>query len=44
VAGAVDKPQLDALNASITDFDFETALLKLNQIAEHCAPNGEHAK
>jgi signal transduction histidine kinase/CheY-like chemotaxis protein len=44
VAGTVDKPQLDALNASITDFDFEAALLKLNQIAEHCAPNGEHAK
>ena len=44
VAGTVEKPQLDALNASITDFDFEAALLKLNQIAEHCAPNGEHAK
>ena len=44
VAGTIDKPHLDDLNASITDFDFEAALLKLNQIAKDCAPNGEHAK
>jgi len=36
VAGAVEKPQLDALGASINDFDFEAALLKLDEIAERC--------
>ena len=34
VAGTVEKPQLDALGASINDFDFEAALLKLDEIAE----------
>ena len=37
VAGAVEKPQLDALGASINDFDFEAALVKLDEIAERCA-------
>jgi len=36
VAGAVEKPQLDALGASISEFDFEAALLKLDEIAERC--------
>ena len=36
VTGAVEKPQLDALGASISDFDFEAALLKLDEIAERC--------
>jgi len=40
VAGAVEKPQLDALISSINDFDFATALMKLDVIAEHCARNG----
>ena len=39
VAGAVEKTQLDALNASINDFDFEGALLKLDEIAERCSSN-----
>ncbi len=36
VAGAVGKTHLDALKASIDDFDFEAALLKLDEIAERC--------
>ncbi len=44
LAGAVETPQLDALNASINDFDFEAALVKLDEIAEHCARNVKQAK
>jgi CheY-like chemotaxis protein len=44
VAGAVEKPQLDALGASITDFDFETALRKLDEIAESCKQSEDQAK
>ena len=40
VAGAVDKPQLDGLISSINDFDFAAALVKLDEISEHCARNG----
>ena len=40
VGGAVEKPQLDALGASINDFDFEAALVKLDEIAKVCARNG----
>jgi signal transduction histidine kinase/CheY-like chemotaxis protein len=36
VAGAVERQQLDALGASISDFDFEAALLKLDEFAEFC--------
>ena len=36
VAGAVDRLRLDDLSASISDFDFEAALLKLDGIAELC--------
>ncbi|MGD0414864.1 MAG: response regulator [Terriglobales bacterium] len=36
VAGVVDKAHMDALSASISDFDFEAALLKLDAIAEQC--------
>jgi CheY-like chemotaxis protein len=39
VAGVVEKPYLDGLSASISDFDFDAALLKLHDIAEHCARN-----
>ena len=41
VAGAVEKPRLDALSASINDFDFEVALVKLEEIGEECARNGD---
>jgi signal transduction histidine kinase/CheY-like chemotaxis protein len=40
VAGAVDRPCLDALSASIGDFDFEAALVKLDEIAEQCCATG----
>ena len=41
VAGVVEKPHLEALSASISDFDFEAALVKLDGIAEQCARNGD---
>jgi len=41
VAGAVERPRLDALSASINDFDFEAALVKLEEIGEQCARNGD---
>ncbi len=37
VTGIVEKPYLDGLSASINDFDFDAALVKLNEIAERCA-------
>jgi signal transduction histidine kinase/CheY-like chemotaxis protein len=40
VEGTVEKPQLDALGSLINDFDFEAALLKLDEIAKVCARNG----
>jgi signal transduction histidine kinase/CheY-like chemotaxis protein len=42
VSGTVDKPHLDGLSASISDFDFDGALVKLDEIAELCARNGEN--
>ena len=44
VAGAVEQPYLDALSALINDFDFEAALVKLDEIAERCGCNGEQVK
>jgi CheY-like chemotaxis protein len=44
VAGSVEKTQLDALNASINDFDFEAALVKLDAIGEHYSRNGGQAE
>ena len=41
VAGVVEKPYLDGLSASINDFDFDAALLKLDEIAKRCARNGD---
>jgi signal transduction histidine kinase/DNA-binding response OmpR family regulator/HPt (histidine-containing phosphotransfer) domain-containing protein len=41
VAGIVEKPYLDGLSALINDFDFDAALVKLDEIAERCAGNGE---
>ena len=42
--GAVEKPQLNALGALIYDFDFEAALVKLDEIAELCLRNGGGVK
>ena len=41
VAGVVDRPHLDDLSASISDFDFEAALVKLDRIAELCCATKE---
>ena len=41
VSGAVEKPYLDGLSASINDFDFDTALKKLDEIAKRCGQNGD---
>jgi signal transduction histidine kinase/CheY-like chemotaxis protein len=35
VAGFVEKTHLDGLSASINDFDFDAALVKLDEIAKH---------
>jgi PAS domain S-box-containing protein len=35
LAGTIPKSHLDALNATISEFDFETAIAKLDAIAEH---------
>jgi CheY-like chemotaxis protein len=40
LAGAIEKPYLDGLSASINDFDFQAALVKLNEIAGRCASIG----
>jgi len=37
LAGAIEKPYLDGLSASINDFDFGAALVKLDEIAGRCA-------
>jgi hypothetical protein len=44
VASVIEKPQLDALGQSINDFDFEAALLKLDEIAESCKQTEDQAK
>jgi HPt (histidine-containing phosphotransfer) domain-containing protein len=41
VGGAVEKSELDALRAFINGFDFEAALVKLDEIAKVCARNGD---
>jgi len=41
VAGVVEESHLDALSASISDFDFEAALVKLDEIAARCTRNGD---
>jgi CheY-like chemotaxis protein len=40
LAGAIEKPLLDGLSASINDFDFDAALVKLDEIAGRCASIG----
>ena len=37
LAGAIEKPYLDGLSGSINDFDFDAALVKLDEIAGRCA-------
>ena len=37
LTGAIEKSYLDGLSASINDFDFDTALVKLDEIAVRCA-------
>jgi HPt (histidine-containing phosphotransfer) domain-containing protein len=37
LAGAIEKPYLDGLSASIKDFDFDAALVKLDEVAARCA-------
>jgi CheY-like chemotaxis protein len=44
VAGVVDKPYLDALSAYINDFDYEMALIKLNEIARFCEQDRQRPK
>ncbi len=41
VAGAVEKPHLDSLSESINNFNFDRALVKLDEIAECCANWGK---
>ena len=36
VGGAVEKTHLEELSASISDFDFDAALVKLDEIANRC--------
>jgi CheY-like chemotaxis protein len=42
LAGTLDKSRLEALGACIGEFDFEGALLKLNEIAQELGAAGEH--
>ena len=45
-ASAIEKPYLDALSETINDFDFETALLKLDEVSRLCevATGREHER
>jgi signal transduction histidine kinase/CheY-like chemotaxis protein len=42
VAGIVEKSHLDSLKSSINDFDFDVALLKLDEVAKLCTQKGDH--
>jgi len=44
LAGTGDQPRLYALSAAISEFDFDGALLKLDEIAKEYGRNWEHAK
>jgi CheY-like chemotaxis protein len=37
LGGAIEKPYLEGLSVSINDFDFDAALMKLDEIAGRCA-------
>jgi hypothetical protein len=41
VGGTVEKSEVDALGTFINDFDFEAALVKLDEITKICARNGD---
>ena len=41
VEGVVKSSCMDGLSASIDDFDFDAALVKLDEIARRCARNGD---
>ena len=41
VAGVVDRPHLDALNETISNFEFDQALARLDEIAHLCNSNGK---
>jgi PAS domain S-box-containing protein len=43
LAGTLDKSRLDSLSAAISEFDFEGALLKLNEITKEYGAAGEQA-
>jgi CheY-like chemotaxis protein len=43
VAGAVEKPHLDSLSESISNFNFDRALVKLDEIADCCRQLGGHS-
>jgi two-component system sensor histidine kinase/response regulator len=44
LAGAAGNPRLDALRAAINEFDFENALLKLDEIAKEYGVNEGRTK
>ena len=44
LAGTFDEPRLRALSADISDFDFDRALSKLDEIAKEYGANWEQAK
>ena len=44
VGGTVEKSEVDALGTFINDFDFEAALLRLDEIAESCRQTEDQAK
>jgi PAS domain S-box-containing protein len=44
LADSFDKPRLSALGVAISEFDFDGALLKLDEIAKECGANWEQAK
>jgi PAS domain S-box-containing protein len=43
VAGVIEKVYLDGLSASINDFDFDGALVKLDEIANVCIRKGDES-
>ena len=44
LAGVCDEPQLQSLSAAISEFDFDGALSKLDEIAKECGVSWEQAK
>jgi CheY-like chemotaxis protein len=44
LAGTLDEPRLQALSTAISEFDFDGALSKLDEIAKECGVSWEQAK